>query len=54
VLDLDKIVMSGHSFGGITALSTSCKDSRIKVCLPLDPWFLPYKDDYLNVLKLPE
>jgi cephalosporin-C deacetylase-like acetyl esterase len=41
-LDLSKLILTGNSFGGMTAIGTSCLDNRIKVCLPYDPWFLPY------------
>jgi len=40
-LDLDKIVCCGHSFGGITAITTAALDDRIKCAMALDPWFLP-------------
>lgn len=41
-LDLTKIVVGGHSFGGITALGTTCADRRVKACIGLDPWFFPH------------
>ena len=38
-LYLDKLIMSGHSFGGMTAIETSLNEpERIKACLTLDPW----------------
>jgi hypothetical protein len=38
-LNLDKLIMSGHSFGGMTAIDSSLNEpERIKVCLTLDPW----------------
>ena len=38
-LNLDKLIMSGHSFGGMTAIESSLNEpERIKVCLTLDPW----------------
>ena len=43
-LDLNKLTLSGHSLGGITVIGTAVRDARIKVCLPLDPWFFPYLD----------
>ena len=50
-LDLDKLVVSGHSFGGITAISSAVKDKRIKACLPMDAWFFPVSDE-ISTLKL--
>jgi predicted dienelactone hydrolase len=41
-LDLTKIVVGGHSFGGITALGATCADRRVKACIGLDPWFFPH------------
>lgn len=44
-LDLGKLTVSGHSLGGITAIGAAVRDARIKVCLPMDPWFYPYQDN---------
>ena len=44
-LDMEKLVCTGQSFGGITTLSTAAKDERIKAVAVLDPWFLPYLDE---------
>ena len=41
-LDMEKLVMSGHSFGGITAIGATMRDERIKACLSQDPWSFPY------------
>lgn len=43
-LDFTKLAVNGHSFGGVTAIGASILDKRIKVCIPMDPWFFPYKD----------
>lgn len=38
-LNLDKLIVSGHSFGGMTAIDTSVNEpERVKVCLTFDPW----------------
>ena len=37
-LALDKLVLAGHSFGGMTAIATARLDKRVKACLTLDPW----------------
>lgn len=43
-LDFSKLVVSGHSFGGITALASAARDTRIKAILTMDPWYYPYTD----------
>ena len=52
-IDLDKLTMSGHSYGGITAVGAAAKDPRIKVCLPMDAWLLG-KSHQIHDLKLPK
>ena len=49
--DTSKIVVCGHSFGGITALLTAHQDPRISACLTLDPWTYPVLD-ILDQIKL--
>ncbi|KAK3849897.1 hypothetical protein Pcinc_043366, partial [Petrolisthes cinctipes] len=44
-LDLTDPIMTGHSFGGVTAISTLAKDKRFKIGVALDPWMFPIKDD---------
>lgn len=46
---MDKLIISGHSFGGGTAVGAGIKDDRIKACLPLDPWLWPYRDELKNM-----
>ena len=41
LLDINKIGIFGHSFGGGTSLAASILDSRIKSCLSLDGWYVP-------------
>jgi cephalosporin-C deacetylase-like acetyl esterase len=40
-LDMDKLIVSGHSFGGATAIKTGWEDNRVKCVLTMDPWLLP-------------
>lgn len=47
-LDLDKIVLGGHSFGGMTAIAASKLDNRIKACITLDPWLFVYHNEIMN------
>ena len=42
IVDISNFIVSGHSFGGITALGATCEDVRIKACCVLDPWFFPH------------
>ena len=44
-MDFGKIIVSGHSFGGITAIGAAINDKRIKACLPMDPWFYCYQNE---------
>ena len=47
-IDIDKLGIFGHSFGGGTSLATSILDSRIKSCLSLDGWYSPVHPDIYN------
>ena len=40
-IDLSKLVMSGHSMGGATALRVGNSDKRVKGILLNDPWLAP-------------
>ncbi|KAG0725403.1 Platelet-activating factor acetylhydrolase [Chionoecetes opilio] len=48
-LDLTHPVMSGHSFGGVTAITTLATDKRFKIGLSLDPWMFPIKDQVAEI-----
>lgn len=38
-LDLSKLILSGHSFGGMTCIETARNEPvRVKACLTFDPW----------------
>ena len=53
-LDYSKLAIAGHSFGGITAMSLAISDSRIKICMAMDPWFFPLMDHYHSLrLEIP-
>ena len=47
-LDIDRVGIFGHSFGGGASLATSILDSRIKSCLSLDGWYVPVHPDIYN------
>ena len=40
-LDLSRLVIGGHSFGGMTAISVANQDRRVRACFTLDPWLWP-------------
>ena len=40
--------MTGHYFGGMTAIKVTRDDQRIKVCGVLDPWLYPYHKEILQ------
>lgn len=44
-MDLNKLVVGGHSFGGMTALSVAEQDSRVKAVFTFDPWVWARTDD---------
>lgn len=44
-MDLSRLIVCGHSFGGITALGASREDPRVKAVIGLDPsFFSHYKE----------
>lgn len=47
-LDLDNLVIMGHSFGGATAINTLSVRKEFKYCILLDPWMFPIKDEQLH------
>ena len=47
-IDLDKIAVGGHSYGGATATLSTHIDKRIKACLVLDSWVSPLPESVLD------
>ena len=46
ILDVDKVLAAGHSFGGITAIRSSMLNpGHIKACITFDPWLYPHLSD---------
>ena len=48
IIDLDKIGVFGHSFGGGTSLVTAYNDNRIDASLALDGWIEPVPNEIIN------
>jgi len=40
-IDLERVYVSGHSYGGNTALRAAATDSRIRGAAVMDPWMFP-------------
>lgn len=54
LLDMSKVGMLGHSFGGGTAIVTSYEDPRIKACVGLDGWIVPIPSTIIqNGINIP-
>ena len=48
IIDMTKVGMFGHSFGGATTIALSNKNSRIIAAIGLDTWFIPLADSILH------
>ena len=48
-LDKDKLAVSGHGLGGMASIALAMEDKRVKLCLPMDPWFFPFKRDLQTI-----
>ena len=49
MIDLNRIGVFGHSFGGGTSLVTMHNDDRIDACIALDGWIEPIPNEMINV-----
>ena len=48
-IDMSKLVVTGHSFGGMTAIETAHQEPvRVKACLTLDPWLYTMHQEIIN------
>ena len=45
--DMSKLIVAGHSMGGVTALRIGQSDPRVNCILTLDPWLLPIHKEVL-------
>ena len=47
-IDLERIAVGGHSYGGSTATVVSQRDDRIKACFILDSWISPIPQETID------
>ena len=47
-LDMSRLTVMGHSFGGVTAYTTAVEDGRIKHCVMIDPWLMVFPFEKLD------
>lgn len=47
-LDMAKLTIMGHGFGGTTAILMASKDKRIKNLVTFDPWLPPLSEEILS------
>ena len=54
MIDLERVGIMGHSFGGGTAIVASSRDTRFDACIALDGWLVPVEQSIIkNGLKIP-
>lgn len=53
-VDMDKVAIVGHSFGGATSLQVCFTDQRFRCAIALDTWMLPISQEMLETgIKAP-
>jgi len=48
LMDLNRVGVLGHSYGGATAIQVAFEDKRFRSCLVLDSWMNPLSTNVLN------
>ena len=51
-INLDRVGILGHSFGGTTGIVASYKDNRIDACIALDGWIVPVESSIIYLIKI--
>mmetsp|Transcript_24451 Transcript_24451/g.37918 ORF Transcript_24451/g.37918 Transcript_24451/m.37918 type:complete len:86 (+) Transcript_24451:961-1218(+) len=46
-MDLSRLIVGGHSFGGMTALQVAKNDARVKSVMTLDPWLFARNEEIM-------
>ena len=44
-IDMGKLTIMGHGFGGTTAVLMASKDRRVKSLITFDPWLPPLSEE---------
>lgn len=52
-MDLCRIAVMGHSFGGATVIETLCKEVKFKCGIALDAWMFPLDEEIFPRVKQP-
>lgn len=47
-LDLSRLTVMGHSYGGCSAYKVASQDERVKHCVLFDPWMTPVEKEALD------
>ena len=47
-VNVEKIGVFGHSFGGATTVMATVEDKRINACISLDAWFVPIPQNVID------
>jgi len=47
-IDLERVGIMGHSFGGGTAIVASSRDTRLDACIALDGWLVPIEQSIIK------
>ena len=48
MIDLERVGIMGHSFGGGTAIVASSRDTRLDACIALDGWLVPVEQSIIK------
>lgn len=48
MLPIASVALTGHSFGGCTAMYVAARDDRVHECISLDPWMFPLPSGDIN------
>ncbi|XP_013380544.1 platelet-activating factor acetylhydrolase 2, cytoplasmic [Lingula anatina] len=52
-LDLSRLAVMGHSFGGATCIASAAKDKRFRLSVALDTWMLPLEENIYKDVTQP-
>ncbi|KPM11158.1 platelet-activating factor acetylhydrolase 2, cytoplasmic-like protein [Sarcoptes scabiei] len=52
-LDMDRLVMMGHSMGASTALMAGATELRFKIIIALSPWMFPLRNEAIDLIPQP-